>query len=139
MPRIIKLEKKLPQEHYTADAVIVWCFDARFKNGLKELETALSLYNTDLIIIAGGAKNIANPEKLTDKKFILGQIEKSIKLHHTKRMLLMAHDHCGAYGSVDKKKVLKDLAEAKKIAAIAFPSVHIETIFVDFENINFLE
>lgn len=138
MPRIIKLKKNLPRKHYVADAVIVWCFDCRFKNGLKALENEFKLKNTDLIIVAGGAKNISNPEKPTDKDFILDQIEKSIKLHHAKKIFLMAHDNCGAYGNTSKEKVLEDLLRAKKIVSKSF-QIPIESIFVDFKNINFVE
>ena len=146
MPKItrtIKFHEPLSKEHYTIDATIVWCIDRRFKRGITELKKALDIEKVDRITVAGGAKDFADPENVGDRKYLSKQIEKSIKLHHPKKIILMAHDNCGAYGNTPKNVVLSDLIKAKKIVE-EFPPVvklkiPVETVFVDFESINFIE
>ena len=51
----------------------------------------------DLVKVAGGAQALANgPSPARD--FVIDQIKKSIRLHTTKRVILMLHEDCGAYG-----------------------------------------
>jgi hypothetical protein len=50
----------------------------------------------DPIKIAGGAKCLASPEPESDREFVLDQIRKSMRLHETKRVILMVHSD-GAY------------------------------------------
>lgn len=85
-------------DHYESDACIVWCFDARFSPLLDKFIAEKTLKNIDLIKIAGGAKVFASPEIETEEGYFRGQIEKSVKLHHTRKIILMVHQNCGAYG-----------------------------------------
>lgn len=97
MKKVLKFN--VPQEHYSADATIIWCFDDRFSNPnqdlLGKLIKARRFKHIDVIKIAGGAK---------EYKFILGQIEASIRLHHPKEIILMLHEDCGAYGKTYKNR-----------------------------------
>lgn len=52
--------------------------------------------------MAGGAKSLASPEHEADREFLLAQVEKSIRLHGTDRVILMLHSDCGAYGGLHK-------------------------------------
>jgi len=92
---------------YHADAVILWCFDARFSGALDSLIKKKKLKMADIIKVAGGAKDAGN-------SYVLSQIEKSFKLHYPKEVYLMIHEECGAYGgkSYDPKK---ELASREKI------------------------
>jgi len=123
-----------PKEHYTADACIVWCFDDRFSRALTEFVRVCGFKNFDLVKIAGGAKSLASPDKESERDFVLGQIQKSIKLHHTKLVVLMNHAECGAYEG--KEIGRKDLPKAKKFLQDKLLSVEIKTVFVDFEKIS---
>jgi carbonic anhydrase len=86
-----------PRDKYQCDAAIVWCFDNRFELGFHKFLKRISAVNCDPIKIAGGAKCLASP----DREFVLEQIRKSIRLHGTKRVILMVHSDCGAYGGLD--------------------------------------
>jgi hypothetical protein len=97
MKRII--EFKNSSEHYKADACIVWCFDDRFSDLLEETKKKFNLKRIDQVEVAGGAKELAGSGSGTD--FVLDQVYKSIKLHHTPLIILMVHKDCGAYGKLD--------------------------------------
>ena len=142
-----QIRQKLSSHHYIADAAIVWCYDNRFWRSFGALIEKEGLKHFDPIIVAGGAKSIASPSKKTEREFLLKQIELSIKLHHTPRVILMNHTDCGAYGGsktfgndVEKEFSTheKELEKAKKLIKKHFPKVKVDVVFVGFENIRFL-
>ena len=100
---------------------------------------------SDPIKVAGGAKSLASPELETDREFVLEQIRKSMRLHDTKRVILMVHSDCGAYGGLaegfggDAKAEAahhqRELALAAANLAKAIPGIKIQAYFVDFEGI----
>src|SRR5438477_4094428 len=90
-----------PREKYQCDAAIIWCFDNRFDLGFRKFLKRAGVANSDPIKIAGGAKCLASPERESDCEFVLEQIRKSIRLHATRRVILMLHSDCGAYGGLD--------------------------------------
>src|ERR1700687_3474331 len=90
-----------PREKYHCDAAILWCFDNRFELGFRKFLKRIGVVHSDPIKIAGGAKCMASPEHESDREFVLEQIRKSMRLHGTKRVILMLHSDCGAYGGLD--------------------------------------
>ena len=85
-----------PREKYHCDAAILWCFDNRFELGFRKFLKRIGVNSSDPIKIAGGAKCMASPEHETDREFVLEQIRKSMRLHGTRRVILMLHSDCGA-------------------------------------------
>ena len=69
-----------PREKYQCDAAIVWCFDNRFELGFRKFLKRSGIANIDPIKIAGGAKSLASPDHEWEREFVLGQIDKSIRL-----------------------------------------------------------
>ena len=88
---------KSDKKHYNADACIVWCFDNRFGDLLSKFKKKFGLRYTDDVEVAGGAMNLVGYGSGENKEFVLDQVEKSIELHKTPLVILMAHDDCGAY------------------------------------------
>src|SRR3989338_7739398 len=86
MRQIIKHQSSY--DHYESDACIVWCFDARFSALLEKFIAEKELRNIDLIKIAGGARVFATHEIEAEEDYFRGQIEKSVKLHHTRKVIL---------------------------------------------------
>ena len=133
------------RERYQCDAAILWCFDNRFDLGFRKFLKRIGVTNSDPIKIAGGAKSLASPGLETDREFVLDQIRTSMKLHGTKRVILMVHSDCGAYGGLaggfagDKKAEAQhheqelDRAAANLVKAI--PGLEVQGYFVDFEGI----
>ena len=89
-----------PREKYHCDAAIVGCFDHRFGPGFRKFLKRSGILHSDHIQVAGGAKCLASPERDSDREFVLEQIRKSMRLHGTRRVILMLHSDCGAYGGL---------------------------------------
>jgi hypothetical protein len=134
-----------PREKYQCDAAILWCFDNRFDLSFRKFLDRIGVVHSDPIKIAGGAKCLASPELESDREFVLEQIRKSISLHGTKRVILMVHSDCGAYGGLAsgfhgdvKAEALHHQQELRRAAASlskAIPGIEIQGYFVDFEGI----
>ncbi|PIT92017.1 MAG: hypothetical protein COU08_04140 [Candidatus Harrisonbacteria bacterium CG10_big_fil_rev_8_21_14_0_10_42_17] len=134
---------ELQKEHYQANAVIIWCFNARFKPALEGLIEELNLGMVDIVTTAGGAKDLAVAEKPEYRDALLRQIEISIKLHGTRRIILMIHEDCGALGgssafenNTDKefKACEKYLTQAREVVEARFPDAIIEMYFCNFKS-----
>src|SRR5713101_5353268 len=132
-----------PREKYHCDAAIIWCFDNRFDLGFRKFLKRIGVFNSDPIKIAGGAKCLASPEHESDREFVLEQIRKSMRLHGTKRVVLMVHSDCVAYGGlagafggnarVEAEHHHGELQRAAVNLATAIPGIEVQAYFVDFE------
>ncbi|MBI4086572.1 hypothetical protein HY416_01165 [Candidatus Kaiserbacteria bacterium] len=93
--------------HYQAGVIVFQCFDDRFfhlyerlmeelgKEAAGEGDTAVVYI--DRVITAGGAKDLA-ADGTPEQTSLMGQIAKSVKLHHTRSVVAITHEDCGAYG-----------------------------------------
>lgn len=133
-----------PRERYTCDAAIIWCFDNRFELGFRKFLKRSGLDNTDPIKIAGGAKCLASPENNAEREFVLEQVRASMRLHGTRRVILMVHSDCGGYGGLEKfggdarAEAAHHEEELRRAAAKlleALPEVEVRAYFVDFEGV----
>lgn len=134
-----------PRGRYQCDAAILWCFDNRFDVGFGKFLKRIGVEHSDPIKIAGGAKCLASPEQENDREFVLEQLRKSMRLHGTRKVILMVHSDCGAYGGLAdgfrgdaRAEALHHQQELHRAAAKlseAIPDVEIEGYFVDFEGI----
>jgi carbonic anhydrase len=136
------LHFRSPAQKYHCDAVVVTCFDHRFDLVLRKFLKRIRVVNPDPIVVAGGAKSLASPEHEADRDFLIAQVEKSIRLHGTDRVILVLHSDCGAYGGLHKvfhgneaAEVDHHRSELRRAYAVlngAFPALSIECYFVDF-------
>lgn len=133
-----------PREKYHCDAAVVWCFDNRFDLGFSKFLKRSGVVNPDRIEVAGGAKCLASPDRDHEREFVLDQILKSIRLHGTKRVILMVHSDCGAYGGLqrfrgdEKAEALHHQQELQRAADIllqAIPDLEIAGYFAAFDGI----
>lgn len=119
------------ERHYTADATIVWCIDNRTWRGFLDFVKEKNFAHFDPIMVAGGAKELSTPENSAAKEFLLGQIEKSVRLHHSKVVYLMDHSTCGAYGkhfensAAENEFYRKELNAAREFVLNNFPDVRV--------------
>jgi len=122
---------------HTAQALIVQCIDYRFQSALRRFLLSQGLKDKyDLASLAGSAKDLSGK----DKSFILKQIEISVRLHGIKKVYLIHHLDCGAYGGSKAFKDLKteigchkfDLLQAKKIINKKFPYLKVKLAFAYF-------
>jgi carbonic anhydrase len=134
-----------PREKYQCDAAILWCFDNRFELGFRKFLKRVGVANSDPIKVAGGAKCLASPDHESEREFVLEQIRKSIRLHGTRRAILMVHSDCGAYGGlaggfggdarVEAEHHHAELRRAAENLQKAIPGVEVDAYFVDFEGV----
>lgn len=134
-----------PREKYHCDAAILWCFDNRFELGFRKFLKRIGVNYSDPIKIAGGAKCMASPEHESDRQFVLDQIRKSMRLHGTRRVILMLHSDCGAYGGLaegfdgnaaaEAKHHEQELQRAAANLRAAIPNIDVQGYFVDFDGI----
>ncbi len=127
-------------EHYKAEAYALRCFDDRFWKTFKIFLKNMGIKHIDPSSVAGGVKILAEPESETDRDFILREIEKSIRLHKTGKIMLFSHHDCGALGGFerfegDREKEIdyhRDLhKKAKEIVLEKFPDLSTESYFLD--------
>jgi len=133
-------KEKSPLGHYHAGAFIVRCLDSRFWGVAKHFVKSLGIKHPDPAFPAGGAKVFSSPFDKHETEHYLGQIAKSIKLHHTKKVMLFTHHDCGAYGGFagfgndedrEFKFHKKELKKAKKAIKKRFPKLKVKTYFID--------
>ncbi len=134
MKKIISLN--LSRDHYVARGTILWCFDDRFTEALEKFKASMPGARFDDVRMAsGGLKKLASPEKESDQKEILEEISKSVRLHQSHTIFIMAHNECGDYGGItDRDFYLNELAKAERVIQENF-SVKIVKLFVDFDGI----
>ena len=137
-----------PRERYICDAAIVWCFDNRFELGFRKFLRRIGVAYWDAVKIAGGTKCLASPDRESDRDFVLNQIRISMRLHQTRRVILMLHSDCGAYGGLEsfasnvtaeRDHHCEELRKAAKVVTDAIPDISAEGYFVDFEGVWALE
>jgi carbonic anhydrase len=100
---------------HTCEAVVVHCIDFRLQHFLNEwLEKRFGKQNYDRISWAGGVREFA---------IVKTQIQMSQQLHNVKKIILINHEDCGAYGATGtKERHVSDLA----YAAEAVKSLYLE-------------
>jgi carbonic anhydrase len=132
-----------PREKYHCDASVVSCFDNRFEVVSRKLLKRIGIVQPDPIRIAGGAKSLASPDQEFHRDFVLEQIQKSIRLHGTDRVILILHSDCGAYGGLagrfqgdaeaEAAHSRGELARAAEFLRNAIPGLGVERFFLNFE------
>ena len=132
------------REHYRADACVVSCIDARFELATRKFLGKRGIQWIDLIKIAGGAKVFASPAQDGERAFILEQVQVSIRLHATNRVMLMVHSDCGAYGGLkafggnaeqEAAHHESELQKAMEFLKENLPAIAVEGYFLKFDGV----
>lgn len=81
---------------HKCDALVINCMDFRLQKSLvNNLPAAANILSFDLVSQAGAVKPLLVPET---RQVILDQVELSKQLHQIKKVILVNHTDCGAYG-----------------------------------------
>ena len=76
----------------------------------------------DRVALAGGVKEFNT---------ILNQIDISVRLHRIKKVVLVNHEDCGAYGKEGTpEKHIEDLKAAKDQIRRLYPNLRVETYYL---------
>jgi carbonic anhydrase len=124
-----------PREIYKADACVITCFDARFDMAVRKFLKRRGVVTFDQVKIPGGVKSLAAPECDTDRDFVLRMVRTSMRLHGSKRVLIVAHKECGAYGDAPTDVVIADAIHAAEFLHASEPSLVPECFFADFDGV----
>jgi len=131
-------------EPYVADAAVLCCFDSRISRAVRKFLKKQGIEHADMIVVAGGAKTLASPRNDFEQDFILDQVRMSIRLHHTKRVLVLSHSDCATYGGLAHFKGDEaaeaahhrgELLRAAELLSANFPGISIEPYFVKFDGV----
>lgn len=111
------------REEHHCQAAVVTCIDFRFQKYIDGwIRENLGEGNHDRIALAGGVK---------DLETIVGQLKISHRLHDIKKIILMNHEDCGAYGADGTaKRHAGNLAEAKSEAQKISPDLEVNTYYL---------
>lgn len=111
---------------HVCEAMIVTCMDFRIQKYVEEwARTNLGERNYDRISTAGA---------VFDPDFVMKMVELSVRLHQTKKMVLVNHEDCGAYGAAGT--VAKHAADLKAMAQkikSAYPNLEIELYYLHLD------
>jgi len=124
-----------PREHYHADACVISCYDFRFEAQLRKFLSRRGVAAYDQVKIPGSVKVIAQPDRDSDRDFVVNMVRISMRLHGTRRLMLFGHQKCGAYGGARGDVVIADLAKAAAYFANLEPTLQVETYFCDFDGV----
>src|SRR6202167_3897574 len=133
-----------PPEPYVADAAVLCCFDHRISRAVRKFLKKQAIERADMIVVAGGAKTLASPRNDFEQDFILEQVRMSIRLHQTKRILVMSHSDCATYGGLahfnssevaDHVHHRKEHHHAGELHTTNFPDISVEPYSTKFDGI----
>ncbi len=112
---------------HNCEAIIITCIDYRLQDFINEwINTRFNGNPYDRVALGGG---------IFDIFYILRQIEISVKLHHVKKVILINHEDCGAYGKAGTyEKHLEDLAAAEKKIEALF-GLDVETYYLHLDGV----
>lgn len=111
---------------HSCGAVIVTCIDFRFQEYINRwiLENFDSK-SFDRVAIAGGA---------FDFDYVLKQVEISKRLHHIKKVILINHEDCGAYGETGtREKHAEDLKNATVKIKQQYPDLEVNIYYLHLD------
>ena len=127
------------RSHKLPQAIVLSCIDFRFHEKLKRELKKEKINSFDLLCLAGGAKNLANPSKKIYQQTVIDNIKLAQKLHKIKMVVLCNHIDCGAYGDSVKFKSpneetkfhQRELKKAGNIVKKLFPDLKIKTFTLE--------
>lgn len=129
----VKVPSELLDAH-ECEALVLTCMDFRFweatlTNFVKE---NLGVARFDVANIPGVCQGLANGNEMLASytKYV---IQLAVEKHHIKRVILIHHTSCGAYGISDTEQELKtqteDLKKADAILGDLFPELSFSLFF----------
>lgn len=111
---------------HIAQALVVTCIDFRVQEAInKWISENFPLKSFDRVALVGGVKNLET---------ILGQIDIAVRLHHIKKVILINHEDCGAYGEAGtSQKHAEDLKAAKTKIKETYPNLEVESYYLHLD------
>lgn len=111
---------------HQAEAVIITCIDFRLQEAInKFISENFAPKTFDRVALAGGVKNLDT---------ILSQIDTAVRLHRIKKVVLINHEDCGAYGAEStSEKHAQDLKDARSKIREKYPRLEIDSYYLHLD------
>jgi carbonic anhydrase len=108
------------------ETLVVHCIDYRLQGFLnKWVANNLPVRGYDRVAIAGG---------VNDVYYVIRQVDVAVRLHEIKKVILINHEDCGAYGEAGNFERHKtDLNEARRKITALFPDLGVETYYLHLD------
>ncbi len=113
---------------FHCEAAVINCFDARIQKGITDwLQRRFSLAEYDHIALAGG---------VMDQEAVFKQVGISRRLHAIKKVILINHEDCGAYGEDGTlERHAADLRSAGRRLQGGHPGLEVELYYMHLTGI----
>ena len=113
----------LVMNDHACESIIVTCIDFRFQEYInKWIANNFQPKTFDRAAFAGGVFDI---------EYVLKQIEISHRLHHIKKVVLINHEDCGAYGEAGTpEKHAEDLKNAAAKIKQQLPDLEVKAYYL---------
>lgn len=110
-------------DRHQCDAIVITCMDFRFQKCIEQWEKDhLDDYAFDRISLGGAC---------FDFFAILKQIDISVRLHDIKKVIIINHEECGAYGEAGTyERHQLDLKAAEEKIERLYPQLDVETYYL---------
>jgi hypothetical protein len=127
-------------ESHSCENLMLVCMDFRFQQDISNWAEEQGLSGTfDLISLAGAQKAIVDEDT---RPTFMKQLKTSVELHHAKRVIMIAHQDCGAYGGskkftgweAERLVYLSELENAKKIVLDSYPQLVVQKMLLVFDD-----
>lgn len=111
---------------HNCDVLVVHCMDFRLQKYLNNwCETTFGSANYDRLSVAGA---------VFDADLVLKHVELSERLHHSKKVVLVNHEECGAYGAAGTYERHKaDMAEVQHRIQTLLPQMQVEKYYLHLD------
>ncbi len=111
---------------HIAKTIVITCIDFRLQEAIDNwIKQNFKPKTFDRVAFGGGVKNL---------EAILSQIDISVRLHHIKKVVLINHEDCGAYGQESSlQKHTQDLKTAREKIYEIYPDLIVETYYLHLD------
>jgi len=108
---------------HVTQAIVVHCMDFRLQKSINDwLQGNFALGDYDRLSVAGGIR---------DLDFVMKQVKLSHNLHEIKKVVLINHEDCGAYGDEDSpERHAADLRKAAQRIKEEIPGLDVELYYL---------
>lgn len=123
-------------EHH-CDAAVIICVDFRFTDAyLAGVKETFGIRTFDMWAVPGAAKNFVDPSNESFAQSLIEKIKQvSVGLHNIKKIIVLDHADCGAYGGrnafenldAENSKHSEDLQKTREVLGKHFPDLEIHT------------
>jgi len=119
--------------------LVIHCMDFRLMKDIRcWLQSKGLVGDTDEVSVAGATKDLVAPDWPSSREVILKQIRFSYDLHNMRRVILMHHTDCGAYGGhkafanelEEERRHICDMKTAANAIKVRWPDIEVKMVLI---------